>query len=613
MGMVARHFNDSDALGDGFWDTLYRDLQEDPEAFFYKVKYKIALKGNYDFTGRMSKLIVEIFLFCKARSATEISESRLTDFLLNFFENTVMMACTERRNMHRQHEVVDSVLKHMASQLNVTLETQKLTIANISHEMRTLLNAIIGYLRFLTEDRTLQAQQKGYIEKAYGASEALLGLTNDVLDVTKINAGQLEIKPTLFWLDEMLLQAENAVAGFRQQKKHIRFKAHFDFFSSELLGDRQRILSIVINLLSNAFKYTDEGSVSFSVKKTELADDTVRVLFSVEDTGMGMSEQELENVFHPFIRYAKERKGVGLGLFIAKKLAIKMGGNLEAESRQGEGSRFLFSVELKQHIAKTEYVKNMTLCFFSDKNDQAHRDGFNEMITYLKTLGARVASFRSAKNFINYLINTEGVSPDVVCIATEQSAYRKYDVLIPFLREYPRFKRTYFIASSTEKKLPLESFDKSFERLPTLSTFLKSFSETQKCKTECTAEKSLTILAVDDLQTNLEVLKLFIMKQFSNTKLDLAQGGYEAVGMCKIRTYDLVFLDLKMPGMNGFEVFETLRTLGVTAPIYALSADAYDDTMQKVEHLGFDGMLEKPIQPEVLYSIIERLMLEKTD
>jgi CheY-like chemotaxis protein len=121
-------------------------------------------------------------------------------------------------------------------------------------------------------------------------------------------------------------------------------------------------------------------------------------------------------------------------------------------------------------------------------------------------------------------------------------------------------------------------------------------------------EENVSLLVIDDTETNLDIFKLFVSKRFPNITIDLAGGGYEGIGMFKIKEYDLVFLDLKMPGLNGFEVLKKLEKLGDLPPIYAFSADIYKSNFEKVEEYGFAGLLEKPLQPEKLFKIIQKVI-----
>jgi CheY-like chemotaxis protein len=186
--------------------------------------------------------------------------------------------------------------------------------------------------------------------------------------------------------------------------------------------------------------------------------------------------------------------------------------------------------------------------------------------------------------------------------------YSKFDALIYYLKTLSNFKKTIFIAENFRQKISLNYFDEIYEYFSPIDVYAIDKTKEGK-KTE--SKVNISILAIDDTETNLDILRLFIAKKYPNVTLDMATGGYEGIGMFKIKHYDLIMLDLKMPGLNGFEVLEKLKALGMPMPpVYAFSADIYKSNIEKVEESGFAGMIEKPLQPQKIYKIIERIMGE---
>ncbi len=500
----------------------------------------------------------------------------------------------------------------MTERLNKMLDTQKLMIANISHEMRTSLNAITGYITLINDKDVLSGEDKAYLEKANNSASVLRALVSDILDISKINSGQMEIKNTLFWLDETILHSIDNVM-LEANKKNLEFTTDVVFFPYRLLGDAQRIMEILTNLLSNAIKFTDSGSVHLSVEKTVESDDVVKIVFRVEDSGIGMSSEETKEIFEPYTRFKSERQGVGLGMYISHRLAKKMDGSLSVHSKEGEGSVFDFTVRLKQEIDSSVHMENRQICFFNDTKDAHHQNVFKQKLHLLEQYGAKITSFTDETEFTNQLLNMQGKIPDIISITTYPKAYPKYDALINYLKNIKKFNKTYFIAEQTGSRLPLNNFDKTFERFSTVPAYIHAIEMLNKRtgKEDLSTTNELRILAVDDIATNLEVLKLFITNKYPGAVLDMALGGYEAVGMYKTSKYNLVFLDLKMPGLNGFNVLEKLKSIKMPPPVYALTADVYKDTFDRVMDAGFTGMLEKPLQPEILFETIEKVMYEQ--
>ena len=229
-------------------------------------------------------------------------------------------------------------------------------LANISHELRTPLNAILGYTQILRHDPTLTDTQRNEIEVMHRSGEHLLTLINDILDLSKIEARKLELIPSLIYLPEFLKSLTD-IACIRVQQKEIGFQALIEpGLPSQVCGDAKRLRQVLLNLLSNAIKFTDQGRVTFCVKKiedcqsppsTSLSPETVKLQFSIQDTGKGIPTDQLSQIFLPFHQVNDPFSyvdGTGLGLAISQQLVQMMGGNICVESMPGKGSRFWFEL-----------------------------------------------------------------------------------------------------------------------------------------------------------------------------------------------------------------------------------------------------------------------------
>ncbi len=591
-------------------DDVESALTRNDRKLFYKIRYYIHLHNDPEYSRNIFKCAFDTYVLLINRADTEADREYLGEFFLMFYENIYYEECKQSQKIGKRSDTVKKVLQHMTIQSNKMLDTQKLMIANISHEMRTSLNAISGYITQINRKNILKAEEKSYLQKADTAAAALQMLVSDILDISKINSGQMEIKEDQFWLDEVILHSiDNMMISHKNN--NIVFTAEVDFFAQKMLGDGQRIMEILTNLLTNAIKFTDKGFVHLSVEKIEENIEDITVLFRVEDSGIGMSQEHIKEIFEPYTRFENERQGVGLGMFIAHNLAKKMGGNLRVESELDKGTVFDFSVKLKQLPTPSIRMDRRKICFFNDTKDRKNQNIFEQKQDLLKQYGADISLFTEEAEFTNYLLNVSGKNPDIVTIITDAQSYERYDALIHYLKNIKKFHHTHFIAEQTGERLSLDYFDQSFERFSTLSAYIQAIELLNRQNDQKYSMKSeLRILAVDDIETNLEVLKLFIMNQYPKAVLDMALGGYEAVGMYKTGSYDIVFLDLKMPGLNGFDVFEKLKEIKTLPPVYALTADVYKDTFDKVMKAGFNGMLEKPISPNVLFNTIEKAINE---
>jgi len=514
-------------------------------------------------------------------------------------------------NDQKEENDLGKILKDKSDQLDELLNSQQLMLTNISHEIRTSLNAISGYLSFIDKKDTLSQEDKAYLDKANHATLTLKSLVSDILNVSKLNTGQMEIKEESFWLDELILKCIDSVT-LKLNKKNITFKVDADILPYKVIGDHYHILGIVVNLLSNAVKYTDEGFVHFTVKKESVSKKSgvIRIVFQVEDSGIGMTQEQLKKIFDPYMRFKIEKEGVGLGLHIASKMADKLGGDLTVESRISEGSTFTFAITIKQDSENSVSMHNKVLCFF---NNLKETKVFEQKRDFLKQFGAKVIYFNEEEAFTDYLLNVRDEIPDIISVSTYHEAYTKYDALIHYLKNITRFQKTHFIAERTETLLPLEYFDKIYERFTPISAYINflKLSDEQHNKTVHSSGKTIRILAVDDLETNLEVLRLFIENKYPYAIVDLAMGGYEALGMYKTQIYDIILMDLKMPGLNGFEVLEKFKSIKPVPPTYALTADVYKDTYERVKYAGFMGLLEKPLQVDLMFKAIEKVVHEQ--
>ncbi len=605
---LVNQFNIKHTKAQSIVDNMEKALLGENKAFFYHLKYAIHFHNSTAYSMKVFNCAVDIFSFliCKEEYASVKKEIKAFYYL--FFETVFIQRCRYAKKIEKRGDTVHKVLQHISGQLNQTLDTQQLMIANISHEMRTSLNAIYGYISLIEEKNILSAEDQNFLHKASGATSTLRVLVSDILDVTKINSGQMEIKEEFFWLDEMILKCIDSIT-IELNKKDIIFKSKIDFFPTKVFGDRQHIMEIVINLLSNAVKYTDSGFIQLKVEKNRELDDEIKILFQVEDSGIGMTEEQTENMFAPFSRFKTERQGLGLGLHIASKLAQKLNGSLTAKSKFGEGSTFDFTINVKEKLDSPIKIDKKTICFFNNTKETYN---FEQKLHFLKEYRAKIIIFKDEQKFINYLLTLKGKAPDMISITTDHEGYSKYDALINYLKTLKMFQKTSFIAEETGINISLAYFDKIYDHFAPISAYAAYLKALDK-KEDKESGAKLHILAVDDIETNLEILKLFISKKYPHAIIDLATGGYEAVGMYKTQTYDMILLDLKMPGLDGFNVLKKLKDIRSLPPTYALTADIYKTTYDKVIEAGFMALLEKPLQLDILFETIEKVIHEKNN
>ncbi|BAF72781.1 hybrid sensor histidine kinase/response regulator [Sulfurovum sp. NBC37-1] len=579
------------------------------EKILYDFQYEIFIQNNPNYTRTLVEFLFQSFSYLYDTAQNREEKNRLRESISKLFHFIFIERCIYAKQIEAQSVAAQHILKNVSSQLNTVLKTQERMIANLSHEMRTSLNAITGYLTILEESKALRGEGKFHLKKAMNGAESLQSLVKDILNITKLNSGQLEIQKEFFALDEMLLECIDHLSLEIKNRYHIDFQFSSTFMPIFVHGDKMHIMEILINFLSNAFKYTETGFIKLSMDY-RIEAGGVRTVFSVSDSGIGMTPEQTEDVFSPYSRYKKEKDGLGLGMHITKQLSEKLGGELNVQSTVGKGTTFSFSCLFEKTRPQELNFEGKKICFYIGEMEISTY--LQEKIHFLEKCGAKIIHFKKESTLINYLLNTKEDTPNIISIMAETEAYTKFDALIYYLRSAKHFNNTIFLAENMHQHLSLKYFDDLYEYCAPLSRYEKLLKSRTLLHTN--KEKlTLSVLVVDDTETNLDIFQLFIQKEYPDAIIDLAGGGYEAIGMCKIKTYDVIFLDLKMPGMDGFEVIKKLKILNGPLPIiYAFTADVYKSTYEKVEEAGFAGILEKPLNPEILYEILTRIEHAKT-
>jgi len=582
-------------------ELLQKAIFENDKEILYHLKYRVHFQNSPTYTEKILHSALKTYTFVMSHKRYEAYKEQFLQFYLAFFDIIFIQRCRYAKRIEKRSNTTQQILQHLSTQLNETLHRQELMIANISHEMRTSLNSISGYLTLLKERKTFQGEEESFLLKAHHASETLNHLVSDILDVTKINSGQLEIKEEYFWVDELIIKCIDNFSLDLEKKSNITLTTEIDFFPNKVYADQQHIHEIISNLLGNAIKYTDKGNIHLVVKKTTLDNHNVQLHITISDTGIGMTTEQLKYIFDPYSRFETDRKGIGLGLHISSKLAQKLHAKLTVKSQYHEGSTFDFIVPCKTDVASLLNLEGRCIyCFNSTHN----RNQSEDRTKHLEEIGADIHIFCKEKEFINFLLTDSKNTPDIISINTDAKYYAKFDALINYLKTLEQYKNTTFIAEYTKGNVSLKYFDKIFDYFAPLTFFVPKspISPQQKIYQK---NKHINLLVVDDIQTNLEIFSKFVSKRYPNVTIDMANGGYEAIGMYKTKSYDIVFLDIKMPGLSGIEVIKKLKEIRTLPPTYALTADVYKTTYEQILEVGFTQLLEKPLQLDILYKTIE--------
>jgi two-component system sensor histidine kinase/response regulator len=519
-------------------------------------------------------------------------------------------------------------------------------LANMSHEIRTPMNAIIGmaYLALKTE---LTPRQKDYIEKVHNAAKSLLGIINDILDFSKVEAGKLELEQARFILEDV---AGNSLSLLRQRAHEKEIELLFDITdplllgdSGALLGDALRLGQILTNLLSNSVKFTHQGYVKLTISVEERNDDDVLLRFSMRDTGIGMTPQQVGNLFQEFTQAdgstTRKYGGTGLGLTISKKFVELMGGRIWVESTPGEGSSFIFTARFQ--IAKpvppaAAVLPGVDVLRVLVIDDQP--EARLVLVDLLTALGVGAAHAQK----IDCAASGEAA---LVMVRQALDAGQPYDLLLldwvmpemdggAVLQALQNSGIAHpplsVVVSAYDSEIMHEAADRlgaqHFLSKPVLPESLRKLLNTLTGNTASERSGShdscinanlngMRVLLAEDNPIN-QQLAVELMES-RGIEVTVANNGQEALDQLKAVApdhYHVVFMDLQMPVMDGYEATRRLRAdpRYFSLPLVAMTAHAMVEERERCQALGMDGHLSKPIEPDDFYAMLARYYIAPT-
>lgn len=484
-------------------------------------------------------------------------------------------------------------------------------LANISHEMRTPLNGIIGLTSLILETK-LTDMQKSYLTKSITSSKALLHVINDILDHSKIEANKIELEHIHFELDKMLHQVSNLFI-YEAQKKDIDLDYTIaPSIYNNLIGDPFRINQILINLVGNAIKFTHNGFIKINVD-LEKKENKIKLNFSVRDTGIGISKIKQKKLFKNFsqVDTSNTRKygGSGLGLVISQKLAHIMGGEISLESTEEIGSVFNFSVEVeyteKDYKFLSQDLKNKKVLIISNKKEM--RENINKTLKMF-TLNTIVCDDGKAalkiieKEEVNYIIveweipNIDGIEFAKIVDTIHHDKNIKIIIVSSFNKKEQLINAAK-TAGINKHNLLIKPFSSS--------TLLDILINNIKLKKHENIKKLFAkgkVLLVEDNEINQLVAK----QNLENFGLEVrtAVNGEIAVQKAQGEHYDIIFMDLQMPVMDGFEASKKIREFNLDTPIIALSAAVMEEDLVMSKEALMNEHLSKPIDIEKLEKVL---------
>jgi len=508
-------------------------------------------------------------------------------------------------------------------------ESKSLFLANMSHEIRTPLNGIVGFTELLksTELNSEQIEFTNIIEKS---SENLLAIINNILDLSKIESNKTELDMIIF---DPIVEFENAIEtyGVRASEKNIELNFFLDpAINKKLLGDSVKIKEVIINLLSNAIKFTDlGGKISIEIKQLSSIDNKTEISFSIQDNGVGMTKEQQLNVFNAFtqadVSITRKYGGTGLGLTISTKFLELMNSKLELESQKEKGSRFFFNITFEEVLESTELgatpsFEELEICKFKYELPM-QQDIY--LSKYLEYYNVTSKSFSTPSDLKRCNENEEIKS---IWLDIDDCS----DEIIKTIRKLKSNKL--ILLSSFSNRNKLESLEMSVTQVlykPITPTKIVQGLQAVNQKGERDKHRVSTqtqefpfqdiqfegnILVAEDNFINQKLIKQILLRY--GVSVELANNGLEAFEKRKNKQYDLIFMDIQMPVMDGVEAsheivnYEKEEELA-HIPIVALTANALDGDRERFMSEGLDEYIPKPIETNELLFILKKFLKPK--
>ena len=533
----------------------------------------------------------------------------------------------ETRKGMEQQQALQDALKEAES----ASKAKTAFLSNMSHEIRTPMNAIIGLDNIALNDPTISDHTREYLEKIGTSAHHLLNIINDILDMSRIESGRLTIKSEEFSFSKTLEQVNTIINGQCREKGlnyDCRMKGQVDEY---YIGDDMKLRQVMINILGNAVKFTPEGgTVSFLIEDVARMDNKATLRFTIQDTGIGMSKEYLPKLFDAFSQEdsssTNKYGSTGLGMPITKRIVELMNGSIDVESEKGKGTTFIVTITLTQADHESARENDIEL--------KPH-----EMSVLV------VDDDRIACEHAEVILGQVGISCEMVTSGEEALEMVKmrhlrredYNLILmdwkmPVMDGVETTRRIRSIVGPDTPIIILTSYSwediedeareagvDTFAAKPLFAgTVMDEFREVFKKKnaklmSETVDLKGRRVLLAEDVMVNAEIMMMVLSMR--EMDVEHAENGRIAVEMFSRHEegyYDAILMDMRMPEMDGLEATRRIRELdrndAKTIPIIALTANAFDEDVQRSMQAGLDAHLSKPVEPELLFETLENLI-----
>lgn len=507
------------------------------------------------------------------------------------YEALEVLRCDLHEERERRKELdhmrisYEKQLEEALQQARQASEAKGNFLATMSHEIRTPMNGIIGASEILMHSQ-LDAEQKVLVDMMRNSGNSLLVIINDILDFSKIESGQMQLENTRFHLWD-LCDDVIALLGIKAQEKQILLLSEIPVDLPQFaMGDSNRLRQILINLLGNAIKFTQNGWVKLVITCKPVAN-VHDIHFSIMDTGIGMDSSVVEHLFQPFQQadtsIARRFGGTGLGLAISQRLVQAMGGEIKVTSQVGQGSTFHFSIATKCEPFENPQLLHGKRVVIYDEQEERKKS----IETFLQGMGAQIQIW--------------GESCDLSILTDHPPMSRNLSPINIIVGDS-------FIAEAPDLPLPLPlRWNLLREKIRQAIGLVPQENNALPC--ENCQKLNMSILVVDDNAVNRKVASLMLQKL--GCTYTLASGGFEALELLPGHSFDACLMDCQMPGLDGFETTKQARELEKQGkiphiPIIALTAGVTQAEREHCLSAGMDGFLPKPLVLQSLRDTLHR-------